>query len=355
MRHPALIIDLEKLKENTRIITELCQGSGIDFCAVTKAVCARPEIAQAFLEGGATSLADSRVENLMKLESFPVPKLLLRIPMPSEADEVVRYADASLNSEWTTLERLSQAAVRQGLIHGVILMTELGDLREGVLPGRLIDLAGWTLRLPGVRLLGIGTNLNCYGGVIPDEHNLTELVVLARQIETAFKIPLQIVSGGNSGSIYLTLSGRMPAGVNHLRLGEVLLLGRETSFRRHVPGMHTDAFTFRAEIVELQEKPSMPSGQVRQDAFGHKPHVHDRGLMLRAIVACGRQDIPFDLITPRERGVRLVGASSDHLILDVTSAPGFYAVGDTIDFSLAYGALVAASTSEYVHKVFVHE
>lgn len=354
MRYPALIIDRQKLVENTQAITWLCRDAGIGFCAVTKAVCAHPEIARAFLEGGATSLADSRIENLIRLSAFPVPKLLLRIPMPSEADDVVRFADISLNSEWTTLERLSEAAVRLGRIHGVILMVELGDLREGVPLDQAVDLAGRTLRLPGLKLQGVGTNLNCYGGVIPDEHNLSELVVIARQIEAAYRIRLEIVSGGNSGSVYLAASGRMPAGINHLRLGEVLLLGRETSFRKQYPGLHTDAFTFRAEIIELKWKPSLPIGQVRQNAFGRKPHVHDRGLMLRAIVACGRQDILYDLITPRERGIKLVGASSDHLILDVTHSEHPLAVGDTVDFSLAYGALVAASTSEYVHKVFVN-
>jgi predicted amino acid racemase len=51
---------------------------------------------------------------------------------------VVRSADISLNTELDTLKKLSYYAKASNKNHQVIVMVELGDLREGVLP---IDLS----------------------------------------------------------------------------------------------------------------------------------------------------------------------------------------------------------------------
>jgi predicted amino acid racemase len=46
----------------------------------------------------------------------------------------------------------------------------------------------------------------------------------------------------------------------------------------------------------------------------------------------------------------ILGASSDHLIMDVTAAGGSLLVGDMLAFSMNYSALLAAVTSPYVGK-----
>ena len=51
--------------------------------------------------------------------------------MISEADKVVEYADISLNSELETIRALSKEALIKGRSHNIILMVDLGDLREG--------------------------------------------------------------------------------------------------------------------------------------------------------------------------------------------------------------------------------
>ena len=58
---------------------------------------------------------------------------MIREPMISEADDVVRYCSLSLNSEWAVLSALNAAALRQQKPHKVLLMAEIGDLREGCL------------------------------------------------------------------------------------------------------------------------------------------------------------------------------------------------------------------------------
>jgi predicted amino acid racemase len=351
MHYPALIIDKKKLEHNTRLLVEKCNAFGISVAAVSKVFCGMPEVAQAMVDGGAGMIADSRIENLKKLQYLKVPKMLLRIPMKSQVDELVEYADVSLNSESDIIHAISEAAIRHNKIHNIILMTDLGDLREGVWSENLIDFVGEIIDLEGIHILGIGTNLTCYGGVIPDEENLGYLVQLAGEIEKRYNIKLDIISGGNSSSLHLVFNNKMPEGINQLRLGESIVLGFETAFGKRIEGTYRDAFTFAAEIVEIKEKPSAPVGRIGMDAFGQKPVFIDKGKRRRGILAAGREDISINGIIPRDSYISILGGSSDHLLVDFTECIREYKVGDIVEFDLTYGGLLAASTSEYVAKV----
>lgn len=351
MHYPAIKIDLEKLKHNTGVLVEKCGRLGIDVVPVTKVYCGMPEIARASVAAGAKMLADSRIENIKKLKDIEVPKVLLRIPMLSQVEEVVRYVDISLNSEYEVIKALSEKALELGKVHKIILMIDLGDLREGEWNETAVEFAGRIMELKGVRLVGVGTNLTCYGAVIPSPENLGLLVSLAEEIEKKYNIKLEIISGGNSSSIHLIEKNQIPGRVNQLRLGESIVLGTESAYGERIEGTYGDVFTYMAEIIELKEKPSVPTGETGMDAFGEKPVFVDRGIRKRAILASGRQDIKFDGITPRDKGAIVLGASSDHLIIDVSDCVKDYKVGDIMEFDMSYGALLAAFTSEYVAKV----
>lgn len=351
--YPALVTDLNKLKHNAQFLKSKCQAHDIDIMAVTKVFCAEPELAKALVEAGVTKLADSRVSNLARLQDLPVEKVLLRLPMISEAAEVVRFADISLNSELATLKALSHAAKEQNKLHQVILMVDLGDLREGVLPENLMTLAKETVALDHIEVAGLGVNLTCYGGVMPDAANLGQLVELAAELETTCGISLKWISGGNSSSLYLLDRNEMPEAVNLLRLGEAIVLGRETAFGDVIQGTHTDVFTLEAEIIELKEKDSLPKGTIGMDAFGNHPTFEDKGRMLRAILAIGKQDVNPGAIIPVDNRIEVIGASSDHLLMDFTKASGDYQVGDVVQFNVEYGALLNLWTSQYIHKKMV--
>lgn len=353
MPYPKLVVDTKKLAHNTRTLAERCAARGVALAAVTKVYCAFPELARVQAECGVAWLADSRVDNLAKLQNIPLPKILLRLPMISQAEDVVALADLSFNSEISTCKALAAAARKQGKIHDVLLMVDLGDLREGVWPDRAVETAGEILALEGVRLRGVGVNLTCYGGVLPSTENMTRLVEVAEVIEARYGVALDIVSGGNSSSLKLLASGGMPPRINHLRLGESVVLGFETAEGTRIPGTMDDVFTFAAEIVELQTKPSLPVGEIGRDAFGQVPVFEDRGWRRRAIVAAGRQDLRIDAMSPRDEKISILGASSDHMILDVTDSSRQWQVGDVVEFNLAYGALLAATTSAYVTKEFL--
>ena len=352
MTYPWLRIDLDMIEHNSRTLVALCGKQGITVTGVTKAVCGNPEVANAMLRGGVASIADSRLENIHRMQAAGVAAafMLLWLPPLTGADIVVETAGLSLNSELCVLEALSAAAARRGLRHDVILMLDLGDLREGILPADLMPFVQQAVGLPGVRIVGIGTNLACFSGVPPGTANMRLLAQLADAIEQRFGISLQWVSGINSSGLGLLSAGHMPARINHARLGESILLGRETLHRRPWPGTFQDAFLLHAEVLELKRKPSLPAGERCEDAFGQHPLFEDRGEIKRALLNIGREDVDIAGIQPTDARLRVIGASSGYLALDAGAAGDDVRVGSEIAFTLNYAALVATMTSEYVKK-----
>lgn len=352
MRAPYLTIDLDKIEHNARTVVALCARHGLAVTGVTKVTCGHPDVARAMLRGGVSSIGESHLESIARLRAAGVRTsyLLLQLPPPSGVDEVVATADVSLNSELSVLEGLSAAARRRGHIHEVLLMVDLGDLREGIWPDDLVPFVRQALRLPGLHIRGLGTNLACFGGVAPSPDNMGQLVELGREIETTLGVTLEWISGANSSGLDLIAAGAMPGRVNHARIGEGILLGRETVHRRPWPGTFQDAFVLYAEVVELRRKPSMPVGERGEDAFGALPAFEDRGEILRALVNVGREDVDVAAITPLDPGITILGGSSDYLVLDVTGIRRPLRVGDILGFSPQYGALLASMTSEHVQK-----
>ncbi|MCP5195669.1 MAG: alanine/ornithine racemase family PLP-dependent enzyme [Gammaproteobacteria bacterium] len=354
-RTPRLEIYTGRIRSNAGAILELCFQHGVEVACVTKVVRAHPAVVCALLEAGATMLADSRLENLWALREMgvDVPLLLLRLPTLSRATEVVRVADLSLVSSLTTMEVLAQAARSEGCSHRGILMVDVGDLREGVWPDRVVEIVRLAKELSGFELVGLGCNLACFGGILPTPENASQLVAL-REIcrqETGLELPL--LSGGNSTSLSLLASGYLPFEINNLRIGESIMLGRNPSDRSPWPGTYQDAFVAVAEVIEVERKPSMPVGMRGQDAFGGREAFVDRGVRLRAICNLGRQDAVLDGLAPVESGVAILGGSSDHLILDVEEMSSRPQVGDELHFYPNYAALLALATSPYIYNSVV--
>jgi len=129
--YPKVEINLSKIEHNAKRMVELCKTHDIEVTAVTKGFCAHPQIVEAILRSGIKMLADSRISNLKKFREFQVPKMLLRIPMISELDYVVEYADIVLISEIETARVLGRKAINKNKRQKVIIMVDLGDLREG--------------------------------------------------------------------------------------------------------------------------------------------------------------------------------------------------------------------------------
>lgn len=351
MANPRLEIDLGKIASNVRILNSFYKSKGIDICAVTKVVCANLEIAKTLVESGVTLLADSKIVNLKKMSEGRINAqfLLIGTPKLSEASEIVKYATISLNSEMEVIRRLSHFALKMKKVHQVILMVELGDLREGILPENIEKIVKQILLLKGVKLVGLGTNLACFGGIKPTEEKMNELGHIAEVIEKKFDLKLKFISGGNSAN-YEWFSTTTDVGrINQLRIGESIFLGCEPIHRKPILKLSRTAFTFLGELTEVKVKPSMPYGKRGENTFGHYPIFKDQGMMERGIAGFGLQDIAVSGLTPHLK-IDALGEGSDHTLFNLKGNK--LKVGDELKFNLNYEALLSAMTSPYVIKTY---
>jgi predicted amino acid racemase len=351
---PALVIDMEKLRQNLKTVTRTVKDAGCSVMIVTKCFCADEGITNILLADPAVDyLADSRIQNIKTYSGKGKETVMLRLPQRCEIEDVIRYAGISFNSEVSTIELLNAEAVRQNKLHKIVLMIDLGDLREGLYytEGKKIFSAVETiLNLKNLRFYGIACNLTCYGAVIPKKDNLSILSGWAERIKEKFDTGPLLVSGGNSSSYYLAEKDDLPDGINNLRLGEAFILGRETAYGSRIKNTFADAITLEAQIIEARTKASVPEGESGVDAFGERPVFQDRGKIKRALLALGRQDTDSGGLAPCDAAINVLGASSDHLILDISGAAKRYRVGDSVRFTLSYGAALRAFTSKYVHR-----
>jgi predicted amino acid racemase len=349
-----ITVDLAKIAENTRRVVAALPG--VDIVAVTKVTCGSPEVARAMLAGGATALGESRLENAAGLRDSGVeaPIWLVRTPTPALADEAVRVSDVAVVSEFAVVGALDAAAARAGRRYGILAMVDIGDLREGMMPEEVPSFLEAAARCANLDIIGLGASLTCYGAIVPDERNLAQLAALTAAAEQQLGRKL-VISGGSSTSLDLVIHGLAPATIDNLRIGEAIVLGVDPATREAIPDLElfTDAVTLSAPVIECKVKPSMPIGTSAQDAFGGAPVFEDRGLRLRAICAVGRQDVPPEGLTPLDPRAQILGASSDHLVLDVDDLPDPPAIGDAIEFRPGYSAVLALFTSPYVRKEFV--
>ncbi|MCQ4635660.1 ornithine racemase Orr [Anaerovorax odorimutans] len=359
--YPRLMIDINKLRSNLEGVARITKEQGrCSLMIVTKGLCADREMVKLVCQHPAVDfVADSRIHNLetyaCRARKAGKQTVLLRLPMACEIEKVIKFADISFNSEVATLRLLNEEAAKQEKIHKVVLMIDLGDLREGIFfknEEAVLNTVSEILSMKNLELYGIAVNLTCYGAIIPKYDNLSQLCDWAEKIETKFELKLQMVSGGNSSSIYLIEKEELPEGINNLRLGEAFLLGNDTAYGTKLPGATDDALILEAQIIELKEKPSLPIGEVGVDAFGQKPYYEDRGVIKRAIIAIGQQDTDISSMTPLDSGIDILGASSDHMILDVSQSEKKYEVGDIVKFKVGYGAMLKTATSGYVEKVY---
>ena len=352
MSNPLLQIDLDKIFHNASTLVARLKCKGVSVTGVTKAFLGASQIAKTLLRAGVSSLGDSRIENIefMRKSGITAQMILIRTPMLSQTDRVVASADLSFNTELDVLFALSSAAVKARKTHGIVLMVELGDLREGIMPRDVEKAVRTVLELPNIKLMGLGTNLACRNGVSPDNRNMAELSAIENRFVPTDTSTQPIVSGGNSSNLNWVFGGGEIGCINNLRLGEAILLGREALNRQPINGLFTDAICLMTEVIESSIKPSKPWGTIAQSAFNGASNLDDQGYINQAIAAVGRQDTDPEGLHP-PNGIEVLGASSDHLILNARAKK--LVVGSTVSFQLNYGALLHAMTSPHVAKTFV--
>lgn len=361
--YPKLVVDLNKLRQNIVTIKNLCAAEGVEIAGVIKGCTGLFPCVQQFENAGVKYIASSRLEQLAELKEggIQTPLAMIRVPMISEAEDVVRYCEYSLNSEVSVLEALNLHARKQDKTHNVILMADCGDLREGWWDKDEMVRAALKVEheLKNVNLAGVGMNVGCYGSIVATPEKIQELITVAERIEDEIGRELQIISGGSTSSLMRVLDGNLPERVNMLRIGEGILLSYDLPnlYGYECGNMHQDVFTIRAEVIEVKDKPSHPVGEIGFDAFGHRVEYEDRGIRRRALIGLGKCDYgdPADLL-PRMKGIEILGASSDHTILDIqeaVDAGNDIKVGDVLEFDVKYSTMVYLTNSPNVAKVFI--
>lgn len=352
-KYPELIIDLKKLKNNVDEIKKRCDKFNVKIAGVIKGCSGYEEVAKLYDDAGFPFIASARMEQLKPLKGKVKAELMMiRIPMISETDEIVKYTDVSLNSEVEVLKSLNKSAKENNVIHKVILMKDLGDLREGFFSDdELVEAAQMVEEMSNLHLLGIGTNLGCYGAIEATREKMEELVQSAYKVEEKIGRKLEYVSGGATSSLARVIEGDMPGRINLLRVGEGILLANICHY--DLDYLYKDVFTLRCEVIEVKDKPTHPIGHIMFDSFGKIPTYEDKGIRRRALLAIGRVDYAFlDDLKLFEEGAYIIGASSDHTIIDIEDTTRDIKVGDIMEFGLAYSNLVYVSNSPNINKVF---
>ena len=346
-----ITFDKEKLKHNYQFLDDLFKSNGIEWGVVTKLLCGNELFLKELIQLGVDEAHDSRISNLKTIKSIN-PK----IQTVYSIKRIVQYADVSFNTEIETIRMLSKEAVAQNKIHKVIIMIEMGDLREGVMGEELIDFYGEIFQLPHIEVSGIGTNLNCLHGVMPSPDKLIQLSLYEQLIEAKFNKKIPFVTGGTSVVVPLLLQRMLPSGINHFRIGEMLYFGNNLFTEAPVVGMKTDVLKLYTEIIELTEKPKVPTGTLAENPSGEMVEINpeDYGkTSYRAILDVGLLDIHPDFLISNHDDIKIVGASSDMLVIDLGADEGAYKVGDLVSFDLKYMGALSLLNSDYIEKKLI--
>lgn len=348
-------LDSKKLRHNHQRLDRLFQKYRIEWAVVTKLLCGNKAFIDEVIQLGTKEICDSRISNLKLVKkSHPeVETVYIKPPAKRSIKSVVSWADASFNTELQTIRWLSEEAQRQDKMHKIIIMIELGDLREGVLGEELMDFYAQIFRLPNIKVTGIGANLNCLNGVMPSADKLIQLSLYKQLIETKFDRKIPWVTGGTSVVIPLVKKRMIPAGVNHFRVGETLFFGADLFENTTMKGYHDDVLKLFAEIIEITEKPVIPVGELEANPSGEVFEIKEEDYgrtAYRAILDIGLLDIQPQFLIPDNPKIEISGASSDMLILDLGENPLNYKVGDLVGFRLKYMGALGLMNSNYIVK-----
>lgn len=352
-----ITLNTDKLKDNFNHLNQLFEQHDIEWSVVAKMLCGNPKYLKELIGLGIRQICDSRLDNLKIIKSLApeIETVFIKPPAKRNVASIVEYADVSFNTEYETIRLLSEAAVRLNKLHKIVIMIELGELREGVMREQFIDFYEKVFKLPNIDVAGIGANLTCMYGVLPNQDKLIQLCLYKQLVEAKFNKKIPYISGGASVTIPLIEKGLLPAGINHFRVGETLFLGTDVYNSKPFEHMHNDVFKLYAEIIELNEKPLIPTGELGQNLTGHV-NSFDESLSgstsFRAIVDVGLLDVEDGHIKPVSTDIEIAGASSDMIVLDLGENRRNLKVGDTVAFDLDYMGILRLMHSDYIDKRF---
>lgn len=354
-----ITLETKKLANNFYHLNDYFKSHNIDWSIVTKILCGNKKYLTELLNLGIKQYSDSRISNLKMIKNLDPNAQTIYIKPPAKGviEEVITYADISMNTDLHTIQMLSEEAVKQNKVHKIIIMIDLGELREGVMREDFIDFYAKVFEMKNIEVVGLGTNLACLYGILPNNDKLIQLCLYKQLIELKFNVKIPFISGGSSVTIPLIKQGTLPKDINHFRIGETLFMG--TDAYNHVPfkNMENDIFKLYAEIIELYEKPLIPSGEMGSNLEGDVVTFDNNNIgktSIRAIIDIGLLDIDMKHLEATNENVKLAGATSDMVVLDLGENLESFKVGDQMEFTLDYMGIVRIMNSKYIEKRVVH-
>lgn len=357
-----LTINTGRIVENIQKLNNYLSQNNIKWTLVTKMLCGHKGALEKILPDTCIkqlhSVGDSRISNLRIVKEIKpdIVTMYIKPPALNQVKNVIKYADISLNSSYNTIEALNKEAENQGKIHRVIVMIEMGELREGVVRDDILNFYEKIFKLNNVETIGIGTNLGCMYGVEPTYDKLIQLSLYTHLIEARFNKKLELISGGSSITLPLIAKGKIPKGINHFRVGEAALLGVSPLNNKKFRNLSTSTIEFRAEILELNKKEIKPDGVIGEGNVGHTSELEfEKGVKetFRSIVDFGQLDVDVSDLRPKDESLQLVGTTSDMTVYDLGSEKGKYKVGGQIHFMPNYTSIARLMNSRYMAKKII--
>jgi predicted amino acid racemase len=190
-------------------------------------------------------------------------------------------------------------------------------------------------------------------GVLPTYSRLHQLQHWKAVLEERFGKSISILSGGASVTIPLAAGDELPPAINHFRVGESLFLGTDVYRGSIMDDLHQNLFTLHVDVVELHEKPNVPEGGAGYNLAGDKAMFRESHLpesSFRAILNIGLLDIESRHLQPVDKSLRIAGASSDMMVVDIGRNEAGYKVGDRLRFHMDYMGILRLMNSRYIEK-----
>lgn len=343
------------LENNFKYLDERFKKYHKDWGIVTKLLCGHEGYLREIARLEPHEVHDSRLSNLEILKEIApdIQRVYIKPPPLNNLQRLVACADVSFNTHSRTIQQINAEAARQGVVHKVIIMVELGDLREGVMRENLIEFYEGVFTLKNIEVIGIGANLNCLNGILPSMDKLIQLSLYKELINAKFKSNIRWVSAGSSVTLPLLRRKQVPEGCNHFRIGETLYFGLDILEKKPISAMCQDVFTLKAQIIEIKEKPMVATGEQGTNLLGEKPEIDMRRFgeeSTRALVDVGVLDVSPDDLCPLDSSMEILGGSSDMIVVNLKDNPQQLKLGDTISFRPNYTGVLSLMNSNYVDK-----
>lgn len=331
-----IVINLSKIEYNAHVLKMLFDSKNIAMIPVIKSIAGDEHIIKRLMKVGFNYFAESRLENIPQQFTKDCQFLLLRSPLKHQYEDLIKKSYVSIQTEMVTIRQLNHIANEMSHQHQVILMVDWKDQREGVLPYDIVEYINEIKLMNNIKLLGLAFNFMCFKSKAPTLNDIDEINQFVHHVQYETGVSFEVISGGNSSMLPLLKQYDLGC-INELRIGETLFRGVDTTNNENIPELFQNAILLEAEIIEIKPR-----------------YTKTKESYLQAIVDVGYIDTVIEKIKPLNHRIEIMGASSDHLMIDLKEEIN-YKVGDCIPFSLEYEALSQLMYHQRMEKYYSEE